>query len=192
MSAATESRRSIPLQKSLFFTAYRLITCWELLMSGKIAKAGTFVPAFSIVWDMVLLQECSAGASYRREWVLHIKQAGAGAGYVETGGKGRYSSDGRASVLYSECRGFEACYRLQTAVPCCTVRTRTWHCRMSVLKNDASASGGCIRSRSQNMAGSFQEAGACTGAVFRTATVTVPRKPVRPGAFFKKGWWNEP
>lgn len=87
MSAATESRRSIPLQKSLFFTAYRLITCWELLMSGKIAKAGTFVPAFSIVWDMVLLQECSAGASYRREWVLHIKQAGAGAGYVETGGK---------------------------------------------------------------------------------------------------------
>lgn len=106
------------------------------------------------------------------------------------GGRGRYSSDGRASVLYSECRGFEACYRLQTAVPCCTVRTRTWHCRMSVLNNDASASGGCIRSRAQNMAGSFQEAGACTGAVFRTATVTVPRKPERPGAFFKKGWWN--
>lgn len=35
--------------------------------------------------------------------------------------------------------------------------------------SDASASGGCICSRAQNMAGSFQEAGACTGAVFRTA-----------------------
>ena len=36
-------------------------------------------------------------------------------------------------------------------------------------ENDAQASGGCIRSRGQNMAGSFQAIGAGTDAVFRTA-----------------------
>ena len=162
-------------------------------MTRKKISAGTLVPAHFLTYATIFLQVFPhRSPPTKREWVLHIKQAGVGAGYVNARGRGRYSSDGRTSVLYSECRGFEACYRLQTAVPCCTVRTRTWHCRMSVLKNDASASGGCIRSRAQNMAGSFQEAGACTGAVFRTATVTVPRKPVRPVAFFKKGWWNEP
>jgi hypothetical protein len=46
MSAATESRRSIPLQKSLFFTVFRLITCWELLISGKYCESWYICASF--------------------------------------------------------------------------------------------------------------------------------------------------